>query len=888
MKKNVPILVAILLLATTVLTAQTKWHVKAGHTTGTHTGESWANAFDTLQHALDSASFGDTIWVANGNYYPTKKAGNGTAERNKAFVLKSGVAIYGSFSGNETSLAERVLPTFDYTVGVPQGYASILSGDIGVSNDSTDNCYHVVISACNISGACLDGFSIIGGNGIGATGSIYVNGKSIEDYYGGGIYITDYFPMLANITIRGNTANNGGGIYSYNASSPLNMFGNITIVGNTAANYGGGIYNYISPIIFMNAFISGNSAYNGGGMYNFSSSPELTDVNIRENLAGSRGGGMYNSSSSPSLTNVSIRGNSASTAGGGICNTTTSSPILTNVCVSGNSASYGGGIYDTLNSSPTLTNVTISGNTASLDGGGMYNTINSSPAIYNTIVWGNKTGLFNNSMDSKPTFHNCLIQGIDEDTAGCISAATVDSASLFVAAISHTRASSTSGDYSLKINSPVINMGNNTYNSTNKDLAGNLRIVGTAIDLGAYESLYLTVNFDATSGTPVPDTQYIVYNGKVALPINPTNRGYSFTGWYTQAIGGTEWDFTISKVTQDTTLYAQWTAAYTVAFDATGGTLVPDTQYIVPNGKVVPPTNPTRSGYTFNGWYNQASDGIEWDFATSEVTQDTTLYAQWSTSNIDILDVLYDNNKLQQNSLLDYQVLCAESGDSFTFTILVNSGNILSGNGISGNTLTVNIPKAGIYSFPFSITSQDSSQTENHVLKVERRYAFDEIVKVKWNNTLMVYLNRLSSDGFDVAFYRWYKGNTLLDEKTATYSAGTNATDLLSSTEPYRVEIVLKNGEVIRSCSEVITIVANKSIRLYPNPAIAGQTITVEADLPDEDAVITIYDAQGTPLSTTRLQGTHTQVQLPVVAGSYLLNISGKDKVIYSTTTVVK
>ena len=75
---------------------------------------------------------------------------------------------------------------------------------------------------------------------------------------------------------------------------------------------------------------------------------------------------------------------------------------------------------------------------------------------------------------------------------------------------------------------------------------------------------------------------------------------------------------------------------------------------------------------------------------------------------------------------------------------------------------------------------------------------------------------------------------------------------------------------------------------LYPNPAIAGQTITVEADLPDEDAVITIYDAQGTSLSTTRLQGSHTQVQLPMVAGSYLLNISGKNGVIYSTTTVVK
>ena len=791
MKKNVPILMAILLLATTAIMAQTKWYVKAGHTTGTHTGESWANAFNTLQHALDSAQAGDVIWVAKGTYTQTAAYGLGTKD----------IKLYGSFAGTETSIDQRTFSGTDTTI---------------LDATGANVCVFHLQNRTNAT--VIDGFKITGGS-----------------------------------------ANYGGGVYNSSSSPILN---NLTISGNTATTHGGGMYNNNSSPVLTNVTISGNTANYGGGMCNFRSS-------------------------SPTLTNVSIRGNSAS-YGGGIYDTLNSIPSITNVIISGNIASLAGGaIYNTTNSSSVIINATISGNTASLAGGAIYNATNSSPGIYNTIIWGNNTGLFN-AANCMPTLRNCLIQEINEDTADCISAATVDSASLFMAAISHTRASSTSGDYSLKINSPVINMGNNAYNSTTNDIAGNLRIIGTAIDLGAYESRYLTVNFDATGGTPIPNTQYIVYDGKVVLPVNPTNRGYCFTGWYTQVIGGIEWDFATSKITQDTTLYAQWTAAYTVAFDATGGTLVPDTQYIVPNGTVVSPANPTRSGYTFNGWYNQISDGIEWDFATSKVTQDTTLYAQWSTNNIDILDILYDNNKLQQNSLLDYQVLCAESGSSFTFTISVNSGNILSGNGISGNTLTVNIPKAGIYSFPFSITSQDGSQTENHVLKVERHYAFDEIVKVKWNNTLMVYLNRLSSDGFDVAFYRWYKGNTLLDEKSATYSAGNNATDLLSSTEPYRVEIVLKNGEVIRSCSETITIVPTKNIRFYPNPAIAGQTITVEADLRDEDAVITIYDAQGTPLSTTRLQGSHTQVQLPIVAGSYLLSISGKNGVIYSTTTIVK
>jgi len=66
----------------------------------------------------------------------------------------------------------------------------------------------------------------------------------------------------------------------------------------------------------------------------------------------------------------------------------------------------------------------------------------------------------------------------------------------------------------------------------------------------------------------------------------------------------------------------------TVTFDSQGGSAV-SAQTIVAGGKITKPTNPVKSGYTFGGWYQDATCTTVWDFSMA-VTSSITLYAKWA------------------------------------------------------------------------------------------------------------------------------------------------------------------------------------------------------------------------------------------------------------------
>ena len=147
-----------------------------------------------------------------------------------------------------------------------------------------------------------------------------------------------------------------------------------------------------------------------------------------------------------------------------------------------------------------------------------------------------------------------------------------------------------------------------------------------------------SVTFDSNGGSAVSAAS-VEYEKTVAQPASPSRAGYAFAGWFTARTGGAKYDFN-RPVTSDMTLYAQWIAnKQTVTFDANGGSAVAAAT-VEYGQKAVEPAVPSRTGYTFNGWYTAKSGGEKFDF-TKPVTADMTLYAQWIA---DKQTVKFDSN----------------------------------------------------------------------------------------------------------------------------------------------------------------------------------------------------------------------------------------------------
>ena len=144
-----------------------------------------------------------------------------------------------------------------------------------------------------------------------------------------------------------------------------------------------------------NVTISGNSAAAGGGIYYDTSNPIMVDVLISNNSS-SYGGGLYlYSNSSTSFDNVTIKGNFAHKGGGIYCSCNSS--ILENLTIVGNSAIYyGGGVYCNYNSSPSLINTIVSDNTGDF---GIY-VASGNPTITYSDFWDNESGNFYGVNDS--------------------------------------------------------------------------------------------------------------------------------------------------------------------------------------------------------------------------------------------------------------------------------------------------------------------------------------------------------------------------------------------------------------------------------------------------------------------------------------------------------
>ncbi len=405
-------------------------YVKQGGA-GLTNGTSWANAFSSLEAAIEAASGCSEIWVAQGTYTPSSLS----------FRMKPLVGIYGGFVGNEVTRTTR-----DWTNQVTRL--------VGLPNSSVIGNYGVTTPMDKLT--VLDGFFITGSS---------TNEPAVSNDAASPTFRNCWFQNSLGIALDNrNTANplisncrfsgNRGAIVNINGSSPEIVdcrFENNTVIGairNQSAS---------NPRIQRSYFANNQSATQGGAILNqFSANAFITECQFVGNTATESGGAIYNEDSSPALVNLSFQENQAS---------------------------YGGAIYND-STNLVIRHCTLYANHATGSGGAVFNKAGT-VTLLGSILWNNReddafdnveTGQLNRFETGTNMVFNSCIEGLRE----YVGNGNIDVDPLF--------SNPVAGNLQLMQQSPALNAGNTNYVADLVvDAAGQPRVYGTNVDIGAYE-----------------------------------------------------------------------------------------------------------------------------------------------------------------------------------------------------------------------------------------------------------------------------------------------------------------------------------------------------------------------------------------------------------------
>ena len=155
-----------------------------------------------------------------------------------------------------------------------------------------------------------------------------------------------------------------------------------------------------------------------------------------------------------------------------------------------------------------------------------------------------------------------------------------------------------------------------------------------------------------------------------------TKAGYTFGGWYTmENCAGDAVTGLSATDTGDRIFYAKWTAnTYTVAFDATGGTVDTGSKAVTYDGTYGELPTPALTGHTFKGWYTDVDGGEQITESTSvRITANQTLYARW-TANIYTITYVCNLSDVSNSNPRSYTY-----GNAMTLNDLAKTGYTFGG-----------------------------------------------------------------------------------------------------------------------------------------------------------------------------------------------------------------
>ncbi len=178
-------------------------------------------------------------------------------------------------------------------------------------------------------------------------------------------------------------------------------------------------------------------------------------------------------------------------------------------------------------------------------------------------------------------------------------------------------------DYGTPITAPTLTREGYTFKGWDKEIPETMPADNITVK-AQWEINQYTIAFDTNGGSEIaPITQD--YGTEITAPDNPTRKGYTFKGW--------DKEIPETMPAENITVKAQWKInQYTIAFDTNGGSeIAPITQDY--GTEITAPDNPTRKGYTFNGWDKEIPETMP--------AENITVKAQWE---INQYTITFDTN----------------------------------------------------------------------------------------------------------------------------------------------------------------------------------------------------------------------------------------------------
>ena len=137
----------------------------------------------------------------------------------------------------------------------------------------------------------------------------------------------------------------------------------------------------------------------------------------------------------------------------------------------------------------------------------------------------------------------------------------------------------------------------------------------------------LDVVFDSNYTGGVTSTLNVIKGKAVGeLPV-ASRENYIFLGWFTEPTGGTQIT-PETIISNNITFYAHWAKGVTVTLHANGGSVSPNTITLYAGDAVGTLPEPTKTGYTFGGWYSDSELTVPVNSETI-INDDSDFYAEW-------------------------------------------------------------------------------------------------------------------------------------------------------------------------------------------------------------------------------------------------------------------